>query len=135
MGLKTMVGASVFGQKAAPENKTATEVAMRQQLGGLFSNGTISNAMAAQQSAMSNALMNSMMNSAQIQANPYVGLSDYQRGPPAPRFQVRTIRNGYILCHAKYDGDVSQEDFCEGMKEVGERVTAVLVQYQLEEKK
>lgn len=49
-----------------------------------------------------------------------------------PRFLIRKIRNGFILRHAKAEGCVYEEDFCADLKEVGERVTAILVQYELQ---
>lgn len=48
-------------------------------------------------------------------------------------FQVRRIRNGYILAHARAFGQPAYEDYCEDMKSAGERVTAILVEMQLKE--
>jgi len=50
-----------------------------------------------------------------------------------PMFHVRKIRNGYILAHSRRQGAIAEEDFCADYNEVGQRVTALLVQFNLTE--
>ena len=52
---------------------------------------------------------------------------------PAARaaFEVRKIRNGYVLSHSTEWGVAHQEDFCETLEDVGKRVTAIMVEHEL----
>lgn len=45
---------------------------------------------------------------------------------------VKKISNGYILGSARYESEATEEYFCESIADVGARVTALLVKYEME---
>ena len=75
--------------------------------------------------------MREMLNRAQMPVDPRMVVKPVVE----PIFKVRHIRNGFLLAHTKQAGYISEEDFCADMAEVGHRVTALLVQYMLEDSK
>jgi hypothetical protein len=54
--------------------------------------------------------------------------------PVRPMFEVRRIRNGFVLAHSGRRGELSHEDFCATYKDIGDRVVACLVEMELKER-
>lgn len=131
-----LIGNSLFGLKKIDmsdyanaagygASTTATEIAMKQQ----------------------SAINQMVNNAAQMQVNPMMigpgtvtGAQMYptpkvKPAPAEPQFKVVKIRNGYLLHHAPTPWADFEQDYCADMNEVGQRVTALLVQYMLQEEK
>ena len=95
---------------------------------------------------MSNELLTGLQNIAGVDRSVYDKYANmttlnaaYPPAPTAlpykyfPMFHVRKIRNGYILAHSRRHGGMAEEDYCADYNEVGQRVTALLVQFNLTE--